>query len=84
MIIKTRYRDLPFEQILKCLTAEGVSIVDNARNRAIWESFRGGPVSIITPAIKPNGDCIRCDGPHFRIYQMSHSVVCPHIAEIGD
>ena len=79
MIIHTRYRDIPWEQI-----EEGERHHRGAGIPGlIWEAEnRGKPVSIETPARRPSG-YTACDGPHYHIAGTS-DYVCPHIAEIGD
>ena len=86
-IIETRFRDIPFDEAAKCAVPE---VRDNVEHRKTWETeFRGKPIRILTPAVSPIAhivvDNFLCEGPFFDIVGMRRgSVVCPHIAEIGD
>ena len=80
MIIRTRYRDVPFEEIQKIF---GPDII-----RSNWERLRGTEVEIITPGheVSPiNEFTCGCKW----IYSKAHptrknGAVCPCVAEIGD
>ncbi len=80
-IIKTRYRDIPYEEVLRsCATS-----IDNAKKREIWEIRRGKPVHLETPAISGrSAQLLQCGGPFYRLVEDPSKVVCPHVAEIGD
>lgn len=82
VIVRTRYRDIPFEEYLRC--EPGSTRPD------LWEAKRGQPIEIIVPAsARPSRRWV-CEGPYF--YRADGAVgihgyrlaVCPHIAEIGD
>lgn len=87
MIIETRYRDVPFQEAIKC--APRLSGVDSAD----WEDLRGKPVRVIVPG-RPRsiGSYFECEGPFFTVDsgpfirngELVRYTVCPHIAEIGD
>ena len=82
LIIETRYRDVDFDEVRKCITYPS--------NATEWDKWRGQPVQIETPALPAGGEVrYRCErGPHFRIaahlvdYQVV--IVCGHVVEIGD
>ena len=61
LIIETRYRDVDFDEVRKCITYPS--------NATEWDKWRGQPVQIETPALPAGGEvryrCVR--GPHFRI-----------------
>lgn len=78
MIVKTRYRDVPWEEIA------AIHAPKMPQDSLDWESeMRGKPVMIRTPAL-PDDD--GCGGPWFRIVDGPTKAlwVCPHLAEIGD
>lgn len=86
-VIKTRYRDLPWQEVKECALPEHA--LD--RERSAWQAMRGEPVSFVAPALayRPRG--FQCSGPFFDVYPSTLAadgrakrVVCPHIAEIGD
>ena len=76
MIIKTRYRDVPWEEILPYHGGVGV-------NR--WDELRGMEISIECIA-QPPKDVGICKGPVFKIVEgpVVPAVACSHLAEIGD
>lgn len=82
MIVETRYRDVPWDSILDCVTDSSMCIGPDG-----WDQrYRGRPIAIITPAI-PRPSIARCStGPFFRIVRDKNGsgFVCPHMAEIGD
>ncbi len=77
MIVETRYRDITSEELdelhpRSLFSNDGID----------WESIRGKPVRIITPAL-PDRDA--CGGPFYWIEgRQGTAWVCPHLAEIGD
>ncbi len=81
MVIKTRFRDVPVEEI----TCRGVNCTE-----AYWNKTRGKPVMIETPAVKRAAvDTTSCDGPFYLIYPPmfdngSRVTACPHAIEVGD
>lgn len=79
-IITTRFRDIAFEEVLKCAPTTSLT-------REEWESeMRGRPVRIETPAYGPpdSDSRIICGGPLYAYPGLYRRGVCPHIAEIGD
>ena len=84
MDIVTKYRDIPFEEAVKCSPKENSHYV-----AAFWESnMRGKMLVIETPANGVSDGAI-CEGPFFRVLNRcalrgGKLVACPHIAEIGD
>lgn len=86
MIIKTRYRDIPQDEVNKCRTEAGRAA---ATPRDGVMTFRpGAPVNIETPGVSRselNAIYLACDGPFYFIAGTARKfAVCPHIAEIGD
>lgn len=79
MIVKTRYRDIPFEEAIKCAVMRP-GIIREARKN--WRERKGKPVAIIAPADPNQWEYVRCEGPFF--WTTDDFLVCPHIAEIGD
>lgn len=83
MIVETRYRDLPWEEIVDHFT-------DQARpTKPEWEeNFRGRQVIIRLPGYSNDGPppkLFKCQGPLFAvIHALRTGAVCQHIAEIGD
>lgn len=78
MVIQTKYRDIPWEEIARIHNPK------MPKDSLDWDSqMRGRPVSIIAPAL-PDSD--GCGGPWFRIADgpTKATWVCPHLAEIGD
>lgn len=82
MVIETRYRDVPWEEIENCYRGE-----KQARVKKIWNSFRGSPVRAVAPpesiGSDERGNGTACGGP-FYLNELTGGYVCPHIAEIGD
>ncbi len=79
MIVKTRYRDIPFEEVV-----DGFSENERELARDKWDSMRGQPVAFKTPA-DPGEREGGCGGPYFKnTANVWPLYVCPHIAEIGD
>lgn len=79
MIVKTRYRDISDEELLR-LHPPSVFAGDTLN----WEKMRGQPVEFFVPAL-PDTDS--CGGPFFRIHNSQFEGtcwICPHLAEIGD
>lgn len=89
MIVKTRYRDIPWEEARKCyrLSSRNRRVYPEGRGTSeSWErAMRGKPVSIIVPARTDHQyKYVRCEGPFFTLADSDNKMVCPHIAEIGD
>lgn len=80
MIIKARYRDIPWEEIPeKCRIAP---YFDIPRLRDTWEKdLRGKPISLETPPMMEGH--WGCNEPHYHILN-SGRLACCGIAEIGD
>lgn len=85
MIIHTRYRDIPWEEAIKCWSH------NEPGDRELWESHRRNrPVSIGVPAIATTARYpFICEGPFFSTTLTPRDpsrivVCCPHIAVIGD
>lgn len=84
MIIRTRYRDVPWEEVAPCMAPRMLDGADR------WHKWRGKPMQIQTPAmnrIPEKGDS--CKGPYYLVTDCVGKdgavlAVCPHIAEIGD
>lgn len=86
MVIKTRYRDIPWEEVCICFNEDdGVTV-------AKWSHMRGAALTVCIPALNEedyeiNGNC---EGPFFNVEPKRllgdgfRYCVCPHIAEIGD
>ena len=77
MIIQTRYRDIPFEELDRACVPESEPV-----NRVKWARLRGTPVRIYVPAVE-NVAHFSCAGPFYQIVD-EYDAVCPHQAEIGD
>lgn len=83
MIITTRYRDIPLEEIAAECKRPGYDISDSFRKR--WESLRGTELRIVTPASESRVS--GCSGPWYRVLgdpEFPELAVCHHLAEIGD
>ena len=80
MIVKTRYREIPFEEAIQCHVMDSEDFC-----RQQWAKWRGQPVAIFTPALTAEERPLRarCDGPFFSKTDRETSV-CPHLAELGD
>ena len=78
MILRTRYRDVPWEEIIRCYKMPFRAHLSKSQ----WEQLRGKPVQVITPHESAVG--FKCEGPFYRIANEGGNSVCPHIAEIGD
>ena len=81
----TRFRDVPFEQLLEECFAK--SRAPDARVRSVfrdqWETIRGKPCTIKLPPVK-GGEKVGCGGPWFNIIGVANFLACSHIVEIGD
>lgn len=80
MIIETRYRDIPFEEVQGGFSAD---VVEQARE--VWPTLRGRAIRIHAPALTLVAER-PCGGPFYEIIEASTwpYLACPHIAEIGD
>jgi len=86
MIIRTRYRDVPWEEI------RNAHKLPTDAGRRYWEKSRGLKITILSGPLNPGmvtmtsnitKERVSCDGP-FYLNQDNNCVVCPHTAEIGD
>lgn len=79
MIVKTRYRDIPWKE------------VDESHRPYLREpeierwnrEYRGRVIEVITEPLVPNWTA-KCLGPVFRLANDPTSIICAHLAEIGD
>ena len=81
MIIKTRYRDVPAEEVL--VSHPNDRLADKFPD--FWKKHRGKEIEIICEPHKleeSDRDDL-CGGPWYIINGTSDAV-CPHLAEIGD
>ncbi len=79
MTIKTRYRDIPWEEMIPCV------INPRTDMRGEWERRRGKPVELRVPACAGHAHPYQsCKGPFFLVVAGGKGCVCPHIVEIGD
>ena len=79
MVTRTRFRDVPFEEVVDCMGG------DSAYGRDFWNRHRGKPVDIDTPA-RTDTENFRargCLGPFFKMTGTPYNL-CPQLAEIGD
>ena len=82
MIVKTRYRDIAFEEAVKCTPQ--LNTLDMAD---VWIQSQGQTIEIETPCLpdKSPFSFFVCGGPFYKVVGVPLPyVVCPHIAEIGD
>jgi hypothetical protein len=83
VILQTRYRDIPFEQIEQDHAGATRMPYETAE---YWNTrLRGKPVTIQIPGNPPEAD--HCREPVYWIVKgpVGHlSAVCSHLAEIGD
>lgn len=84
MIVKTRYRDIPWVEAKKCFAL--MPPAELGTPESLWNKMRGTEVIIRTPAKpKTSGSVVfKCDGPFFALDGEPETGLCPHIAEIGD
>lgn len=76
--ITTRYRDIPFEEALKCAPN-----TNESGAREIWEEQLRGHEVIFYPLTRhEHNSYFTCEGPFFKT--ANGGSCCPHIAEIGD
>lgn len=79
MIIKTRYKDIPYSEV------NAVHHMMLHDPYFAWEELRGKEIEIQTP---PDSRTDGCGGPWYRVLtpvvDSPVCVVCPHLAEIGD
>lgn len=78
MIVQTRYRDIPWEEVqrLHHMMPHG------GKGPEDWERNRGRQISIATPARQA---VIECGAAHFDVVgEPVPRWACSHIAEIGD
>lgn len=83
MIVQTRYRDIPWEDVIRHYTPA----FRGRLPRSYWESsIRGRPITVETPASGRRAQGYICNGPFYLLNPNpdGYTVVCPHVAEIGD
>lgn len=75
--IKTRYRDVPYEEVQGC-------IVPIRNSRMVWESFiRNTPVTVSGPLSKDKPARLKCNGPIYHtIGTTRRMIVCIHMLEL--
>lgn len=80
-IIKTKYRDIPWEEVCKCLTDTYAAKYSAEK----WDAqLRGKPLDVESePYPERQWENFCCGGP-FHWAGSKRSGVCVHIAEIGD
>lgn len=76
-IVRTRYRDLPLEEVQAHFNDPWKPPEDE------WNKYKGYAVRIETPGVPNFGDSFKCEGPLYKIVDY-RGWVCPHIVEIGD
>lgn len=87
-IIKTRYRDVEFEELCRCKDIPASATYSGIPPKIQWANFKGMPIEITTPPLPPaRVDDVAlnlCEGPFYHVVGTINRCVCPHIAEIGD
>lgn len=84
VIITVRYRDIPYEEAIRCLTPEGFRVSEALGGIQRWNKLRGRTARIITPATHQKQVNFSCEGPFFRGADQPEYGLCAHVAEIGD
>lgn len=77
MIVKTRWRDIPFSDV-ELLHSDGRFPVDGD-DKARWNARRGRNVRLVTPS----SSLAECGAPCYWA-EGELAWACEHIAEIGD
>ena len=88
MIISVQYKDISYEEVIKCMTEAGKVLADPEA----WNNIRNTFVQIETPLnpdIQNQRIYLSCKGPFYIICNSSkkykgQDLVCPHVAIIGD
>lgn len=82
MTVKTRYRDIPWEEAVQC---------SPNLTRERWDKVYRGQTVNVTGGPEPPEEFKKftnCQGPWWRTNRMNTdghvAAICPHIAEIGD
>lgn len=81
MLTRTRFRDVPFEEVACCM-------VDNTSSREFWERVRGTEIQIDATPLSPTAvrsDSGSCNGPFWMPKDSrypGYNCVCPHIVDI--
>lgn len=89
MILTTRYKDIPYEEAIKC--AVPGTLQPDSRDKL--EKSRGRVIQVETPPIATRQYLYaRCEGPFYKVFPPRQSkshpecylMVCVHLTEIGD
>lgn len=80
MIVTTRWRDISYEEAMKCT----VPPINHERGSRFWDAHRGKLVDIQTPACDGTHDLYACLGPFFQLARTPQICVCAHQIEVGD
>lgn len=82
--VQTRFRDIPFEEAVKCHSAKTRKYASPEG----WAQLRGQPILIETPGRgKDRSITFLCNGPFYRtqlVGKAGEIWVCLHVAEVGD
>lgn len=78
MIVRTRFRDIPWEEIDRACVPD-----DEPVDRGKWDRLRGTPVAIRTPPV-PAAANFKCNGPFYQLAADEDSAVCLHLVDLGD
>lgn len=78
MNIKTRFRDLSFDQLIAQYPKSDPDMRDK------WDQYRGKPIVIKTPHVDGTCGRLACDGPFYETVGPDIGLVCPCVVEIGD
>lgn len=80
-ILKTRWRDIPFEEIdKKHFSLNGPLTLEEIKDK--WNDDRGKELEIYLSPIIPEEAW--CDQPSYQRVDKPYWVVCPCLVEIGD
>lgn len=78
-ILKTKWRDIPFEEIPKDHYDPSVSAEEA---KSVWNERKGTPIEIYIPSVEPRIKF--CSQPQYYRVDRPFLCVCPHLVEIGD
>lgn len=85
MIVTVHYKDVAFEEVLKCAPSSNTE-----RNRAKWEEMRGKEVKIILPMATKEVAEVQyatfvCGGPfYYRATGGLNDAVCEHLVDMEE
>lgn len=82
-IAKTRWRDIPFEQAMKC-GPQNLSVHELQEGAEAWEKSRGTEIEVILPALTMEPYPKYCDGPFYRSAINPNQCACAHVVQLGD